>query len=146
MSVVSVLYPAHFEVSSFIFLEMDFFDVTEESETDSDLSDDDDHDFGSLQSQHEEDIMLRHGLMEHQLPSRNDWTFESYSKRGSEYIGNLKSRINSNLDSFCTAYNLFDAILIDKAKTEIAQILPIVQKIIFFVIKNRLCVPFHVLL
>lgn len=69
---------------------MDFFNSTEESETDSDLSDDDDQCLRSLQSQHEEDIMLRHGLMEHKLPRRNDWTFESYSKQGSEYIGNLK--------------------------------------------------------
>ena len=110
---------------------MDFFDDSDESHTDSEISDHDDESCFDGQSAREEDIILRDGLLHHMLPRKNEWTFESFSDRGSEYIGNLKSKIDTNLQSVRTAYNSFDTILLQKAKPEIRQILSSIRKTLY---------------
>ena len=91
---------------------MDFFDESDESHTDSDISDHDDESCFDGQSARKEDILLCDGLLDHMLPQKKEWTFESFSKCGCDYIGNMKLKINTNFQSLRTAYNSFDAILL----------------------------------
>ena len=77
---------------------MDFFDLSDGTHSDSDFSDSDDDNSISGQHQREEDINLRDGVIQHDLPRKNDWTFESFSNRGSDYIGNQKSKIDPKLE------------------------------------------------
>ena len=65
-------------------LKMDFFDLSDGIHSDSDFSDSDDDNSISGQHQREEDINLRDGIIQHNLPRKNDWTFESFSNRGSD--------------------------------------------------------------
>ena len=84
-----------------------------------------------IQCDHQDVILLRDGFIEHKLPRKNDLTFEFFSKRGSEYIWKMKLKIDSNTDGFHITYNSFDSILVEKAKTEITQILSSVRKRIY---------------
>ena len=106
---------------------MDFFHQSDGSRTNSDISEDEDEHLSGALSEREEDILLRDGLLHNHLPRKNDWTFQSFSKRGSEYVGNLKSKIDPNLDSFQIAYNSFVTILLNKAKPKIQQVLSLVR-------------------
>ena len=126
---------------------MDFFDESDESHTDSDISDSyiSDHEdktcFDS-ESAREEDILLRDGLLQHMLPRKNEWTCKSFSKRSCDYVGNMKSKINTNFQSLRTAYNSFDAILLKKAKPKSRHILSSVRKAIYLRDKKQELSPF----
>ena len=85
--------------SRFLRVKMDFFHQSDDSQTDSDISEEEDEHLSGALSEREEDILLRDGLLQHHLPQKNDWTFQSFSKRGSDYIGNLKLKIDPILDS-----------------------------------------------
>ena len=88
-----------------------------EFDDETDLSDnEDDNPFESAKYDFEEDIFLRYGMLLHEIPSKNSWSFESFSKRGGSYIGEMKKVVNPDLSSFSLKYNLFDNILMDKAK------------------------------
>ena len=50
--------------------EMDFFDQSDESQTDSDISDHEDETCFDGESAREEDILLRDGLLQHLLPRK----------------------------------------------------------------------------
>ena len=122
--------------------EMNFFDQSDESQTDSDISDHEDKTCFDGESAREEDILLRDGLLQHMLPRKYKWTCKSYSKRGCVYIGNMKFKINTNVQSLRTAYNSFDAILLKKAKPKICHILSSVRKAIYLCDKKQELSPF----
>lgn len=121
---------------------MDFFDLSDGSHTDSDVSDSDGNNSISDQHQREEDINLQDGIIEHNLPRKNDWTFESYSKRGSDYIGNQKLKTDASFKSFKVGYNTMDTMLLSKALEEINQILSSVRKSIFLFDNHQHLSPF----
>ena len=125
-----------------IFCEMEFFDNSDSSHSESDISDSEDEISGQYQSEREEDIILRDGLQKSLLPRKNEWIFESFSKRSSEYIGSQKSTIDSKYDSFRIGYNSFDTILLNKAKSEIQHILSLVRKSIYLRDKKQPLTPF----
>ena len=79
--------------------EKDFLDESDESQTDSDISDHEDEACSDGESAREEDILLRDGLLQHMLPRKNEWTCKSCSKRSCDYVGNMKSKINTNFQS-----------------------------------------------
>ena len=121
---------------------MDFSDLSDGSHTDSDVSHSDDNNSISDQHQREEDINLRDGIIEHNLPRKNDWTFESYSKHGCDYIGNQKSKTDASFESFKVGYNTMDTMLLSKALEEINQILSSVRKTIFLFDNHQHLSPF----
>ena len=121
---------------------MDFLDESDESQTDSDISDHEDKACFDGESAREEDIILRDGLLQHMLQRKNEWTCKSFLKRGCDYIGNMKSKINTNFPSLRTAYNSFDAILLKKAKPKICHILSSVRKAIYLRHKKQELSPF----
>ena len=123
-------------------LKMDFFDLSDGIHSDSDFSDSDDDNSISGQHQREEDINLRDGIIQHNLPQKNDWTFESFSNRGSDYIGNQKSKIDPILESFKVGYNTIDTMLLSKALLEINQILSLVRKTIYLFDNKQNLSPF----
>ena len=98
----------------------------------SNLSDkEDDNLFGSAKYDCEEDIFLCDGVLLPEIPSKNSWSFKSFSKRGGNYIGETKTVVNPNLSSFSLKYNLLDNILMDKAKIETSRLLSFVRKVLF---------------
>ena len=109
------------DLSTKFFL-IDFFDLSDGIHIDFYFSDPDDDNSISGQHQREEDINLRDGIIPHNLPRKNDWTFESFSNRGSDYIGNQKSKINQKLDTFKVGYNTIGTMLLSKALLEINKI------------------------
>ena len=121
---------------------MEFFDDSDGSHSESDISDSEEEISGEYQSEREEDIILRDGLQKSLLPRKNEWIFESFSKRSSEYIGSQKSTIDSKYDSFRIGYNSFDTILLNKAKSEIQHILSLVRKSIYLRDKKQPLTPF----
>ena len=76
----------------------------------------------------EEDIYLRDGLLKHEVPSKNTWTFESFTQRGGEYTGDMNTRTTPKLSSLELKYNLFDNMLMEIAKLEIPRTLSSVRK------------------
>ena len=76
------------------------------------------------------------------LPRKNEWTFDSFSKRSGDYIGNQKSKIDLEFDNFRIAYNSFDIILLNKAKPEIKHILSSVRKSIYLRDEKQELTPF----
>ena len=80
MVVVSQHEASHFEGSFYNFFLMDFSYLSDGIHTDFDFSDPDDDNSISGQHQREENINLQDGIIEHSLPQKNDWTFESHAK------------------------------------------------------------------
>ena len=74
-----------------------------------------------------EDVMLRHGIPSVQLPSKTTWTYNAFTDRGSEYIGDLKKSIAKEDHTFSLRYNTIDRILFDKAKTEFKRSMTIIE-------------------
>ena len=72
-----------------------------------------------------ENIFIRDGLR--QMPSSTSWTYESFSQRGAEYSGSLKSSIISE-DQFHLEYNYIDNILHDKMKVELERTMSMVNQ------------------
>ena len=98
----------------------------------SDLSgNEDDNLFESDEYDCEEAIFLRDSMLSHKIPSKNSWSFESFSKRGGSYIGEMKKVVNPKLSSLSLNYNLFGNILMDKAKIETSGLLSSVRKSLF---------------
>ena len=98
----------------------------------SDLSgNEDDNLFESAENDCEEDVFLRGGMLSYEIPSKNSWSFESFSKRGDSYIGEMKLVVNSDISSFSLKYNLFYDIIMDKTKTETSGLLSYVRKVLF---------------
>ena len=86
-----------------------------------------------------EDIFIRDGLR--QMPSSTSWTYESFSQRGAEYSGSLKSSIISE-DQFHLEYNYVDNILHDKNKIELERKMSMVNQHLHEVTANSDVTPF----
>ena len=98
----------------------------------SDLSDNEDGNlFESAEYDCEKYIFLRDGMLLQEIPSKNSWSFDSFSKRGGGYIGEMKIVVNPDLFSFSLKCNLFDNILMDKAKIETSGLLSSIHKSLF---------------
>ena len=81
--------------------------------------------FDELEYDTMEDIFMRDGTR--QMPSSTSWTYESFSQRGAEYCGTLKSAIIKE-DQFHLEYNYVDNILYDKMKIELERTIGMVKQ------------------
>ena len=105
-----------------MFLKMDYIDDDSNSTTSSfDCFDE----FDELEYDTMEDIFMRDGTR--QMPSSTSWTYESFSQRGAEYCGTLKSAIIKE-DQFHLEYNYVDNILYDKMKIELERTIGMVKQ------------------
>ena len=71
---------------------MDTLDDENTSSVESEVSDNDDV-FEHAQYDREEDSLLRRGMMKQNLPSKNAWSFHSFSLRSSKFVGSLKTTV-----------------------------------------------------